>query len=93
MRSYFGKLKIHLFQLPRETAQDLPKVSLRGRDELLLSHHHGVVRFEPQCLCVHTSLGDICIRGESFSIESIGADLLRLRGQIRCVSMEEKHDA
>ena len=80
------KLKIGVLQLPREVAQDLPRLTMRGADELMLGNHQGVMHFESTQLCVRTTIGVICITGDDFSLESIGADLLLLHGKIQCIT-------
>jgi sporulation protein YqfC len=80
------KLKIGALQLPREVAQDLPRLTMRGADELMLGNHRGVMRFESTQLCVRTTIGTICIVGDGFSLESIGANLLLLRGKIQSIT-------
>lgn len=69
----------------KEAIAALPRVTVMGREELLIENSRGICEFGENSITVRTTLGGVTITGEGLTIARAEADSVALFGKITSV--------
>lgn len=75
--------------LPAETLPGVPKVTMLGRDTILIENHKGILEYGPGCVRLITALGILRIGGDELELTELGKELVTVRGHADSVLFEE----
>ena len=68
--------------LPRDVVLALPRITLMGREWLMIENHRGIVGYDQERLRIATCVGILCVSGERLMIERIGGEDIVVHGDI-----------
>jgi sporulation protein YqfC len=71
--------------LPKDITLNLPKISMIGRNQMLVENHKGVIEYIPQRIRVNSSIGVIRIQGKEMELRNIAADDIMITGDIAII--------
>ncbi|OQB24155.1 MAG: YabP family protein [Firmicutes bacterium ADurb.Bin182] len=74
--------------LPVETLPGIPKLTLLGRDTVLVENHKGILEYNSACVRLITALGILRIGGADMELKELGSELVTVRGQVESVLFE-----
>lgn len=77
-----------LFELPREIALNLPRLTLIGNLQCYVENHRGVIEYTGAKVRVAVSGGEIIIRGSGLMIRYLGGDEIAVDGEIAGLDYE-----
>ena len=74
--------------LPRDIMLNLPKITITGDNEIIIENHKGIVLFEKEFIKINSSIGLICIYGNSLEVLFMGGNTIILSGKFKSVVYE-----
>lgn len=77
---------IDLFELPKDVILDLPRLTVVGREQLMIENHRGIASFDTECVIVGFRGGQIRVTGQQMKIASIDEEEILLAGSIDCIA-------
>ena len=81
LRFYAGKVSERLGIAP-EIASDIPKVTMRGDNELLIENHKGLIEYSPNNIRIGIQSGVLCIEGADLFLNVMDHDMVVISGRI-----------
>ncbi len=75
--------------LPEETVEAVPKLTMLGRSDLLVENHKGVLQYGECTVRLFTEEGILCIAGEGLSLMELGASRAYVKGTLCGVAYEK----
>jgi len=78
-----------VFDLPRDLALDLSKITLVGNQEMSVTNHRGLDEFRPERLRVKVPGGVVEVTGEGLVIDRIQPEELVVLGKISGITLKE----
>ena len=79
---------LEYLDIPVETLPGVPKVTLLGRETVLIENHKGVLEYNAGCVRLITALGVIGVRGDELELKELGSELVTVTGTINSLSYE-----
>ncbi len=70
------------FEIPGEVVLNIPLISLRGREEIVIENYRGIIEYSTEKIRVNTSSGVFRISGEGLLIKCLDADNVIIAGRI-----------
>lgn len=70
------------FRFPDDVLMDTPVVKIIADNEVIIENHKGISEYTNLFLKIYTSIGVICISGESLFIKEIDKDVILVSGKI-----------
>jgi len=83
-----GKLS-HIFEIPEDIANDLPKITLIGNEKITIENYKGLLEFNEKRIKVRTTSNVIEIIGNKLFILEIEKDYIIVKGEIETYSVME----
>lgn len=77
-------------QFPDELDPNIPKISVHGREEMLLENHAGVIQYTLQTARLMTGQGILFVTGEELQLCELGRDRIYIRGKIKGWGFEDE---
>ncbi len=77
---------IDLFELPKDVILDLPRLTVLGREQLMIENHRGIAHFDAGCVVVGFRRGQMRIVGQDLRITSIDDEEILLNGSIDSIA-------
>lgn len=74
-----------MFELPKEITLNLPKISMIGKNQMLVENHKGIIEYTPQRIRVNSSIGVIRVQGHDMELKNIAADDIMITGEIKVI--------
>lgn len=74
-----------LFDLPKEIALNMPRISMIGTNQMLVENHRGIIEYTPQRIRVNSSTGLIRVQGSDLKLRNIAADDIMITGTIKSI--------
>lgn len=71
-----------LFELPRDSILDVPRIVVVGNSELSIENHLGIVEYTSDQVEIATTKGRFAVRGKDLTISGITQTLIRIEGLI-----------
>lgn len=69
----------------RRTMEAKPLVEIYAGQRVLIEHHRGICRFDPEEICVNARGGSILVQGQQLRLARIAPEQLVICGSIACV--------
>ena len=79
----------HLFDIPEDIANDLPKITLIGNEKIIIESYKGLVEFNEKIIKVRTTSNIVEINGNKLFIQEIENDCIVVKGQIETYAIKE----
>lgn len=76
-----------LFEMPRDSMLDVPRIVVVGNRELSIENHLGVIEYTSSSVAIATARGKVTIRGRELAISSITKTLIGVRGVIESLDL------
>lgn len=74
--------------IPLETLSSMPFGTFRGKSELSIENHRGILAYSTDAIAVSVDRGQIVVRGNDLTIAGMGKDRLLIRGTVRLIELE-----
>lgn len=74
-----------LLDIPEDVTTDVSRVTILGREELLVENHGGIIEYTGDLLRLRIVEGELCIRGKELMLGTIEAEQVRVTGRIVAV--------
>ena len=87
MATVFEKLSAH-FDLPAEAAAGAARITLSGRQQVLVEHHKGLLAYSEREVEVNCGFLRCRIRGEGLLLRAMTAEMLLVTGTVFGVDVE-----
>ena len=83
-----GRRVVEMLDLPEESVSGQPKLTVQGRDNLLVENHEGIFECMENTVRLHSSCGILRITGEALTLMELSTERLYITGSIRSVEYE-----
>jgi len=70
------------FELPKDIVMDLPKISVIGNIQVIISNHKGIIEYSKETLRINTNIGVIKITGSDMYLKTILTEEIIIAGTI-----------
>lgn len=84
-KEVFNRAMADFLEIPRDLVMDIPKVTIIGKNELLLQNYRGIIEYRSDLLRVNLSRGFVEILGNNLEIKALTPDDISLTGEINSV--------
>lgn len=74
--------------VPPETLCNLPMGTFRGKGELCVENHCGVLAYSHDCIRIAVKRGGVTVSGRDLTIAAMSRSLVRIRGVITVIELE-----
>lgn len=74
--------------IPGETLSSMPVGTFRGKGELSIENHKGVIAYSSDCIQIAVDRGTVVVQGRDLTIAVMRKDALTIRGVIRIIELE-----
>jgi sporulation protein YqfC len=81
----FREKLIELLELPKELVFNLPKITIMGRNNLIIENYTGIFEYESDHIRANTGAGIIKITGNSLLIKEITHEDIMVSGEIEII--------
>ena len=88
MKKQFSQAIAAGLDLPSETLSDLPVGTFRGKGELTIENHRGILGYSGELIQIAVKGGSILIHGRDLTIVHMSRRCLRIKGTITCMELE-----
>ncbi|MDR1616686.1 MAG: sporulation protein YqfC [Syntrophomonadaceae bacterium] len=78
-----------LLEVPRDVALDLARVTIIGRNEILIENHRGVMEYGLRRIRISLSRGYMEIVGEGLELKALMSEEIKIIGMINVVEYIE----
>jgi YabP family. len=82
MLEKFQKSAANILELPPDALGDGPKISINGRQHIVVENYENVLTFSEQEICLQTSEGELCFTGKGFVLKTILPTEIRIEGEL-----------
>ncbi len=73
--------------VPSETLCNQPVVTFRGKEDVTVENHRGIIGYADDLIQIAVKPGSIMIRGRDLTIIHMSRRCLRIKGTITCIEM------
>lgn len=80
---------VDLLEMPQDVLLDLPKLTMTGRQKLLLENHRGIIEYGLTRVRVKTTAGQFIILGEELLLKNLKPGEMLVEGKISSVTIED----
>lgn len=70
------------FELPKDIVMDLPKISVIGNIQLIISNHKGIIEYSNETIRINTNTGVVKILGSDMYLKTILTEEIIIAGTI-----------
>jgi len=88
MDSIFKKM-FKMSDLPLDTFQAIPKITLYGNNDLIVENFRGIVEYTENLIRLNTSIGLLVIRGVGLKLVEITREDLLIEGQVLIIEIRK----
>ena len=78
----------NILEVPRELADNNPKITIIGFDEMLIENYKGILEYEEFFIKVNTNIGSININGFNLHLEQVTEDDILVKGTIESFDID-----
>ncbi|MDR1619203.1 MAG: YabP/YqfC family sporulation protein [Clostridiales bacterium] len=79
---------LRALDLPQETAPDVQKITMVGRNDLLVENHAGVMRYDDAVVRLRTHEGVLTVTGKELTLLEMANTRAYIQGAIASIGME-----
>ncbi|ADL12157.1 sporulation protein YqfC [Acetohalobium arabaticum] len=90
-REFIEELKnkfAELFEMPKDTVLDAPRISMVGNMELTLENHRGIIEYTEDQVRIRINSGQVVISGAELIIADLTKQTVNIKGQIIDISFK-----
>lgn len=80
------------FNISEEVLLDIPKVSVVGRNKVIIENHKSILEFSKSVLRVASSVGTIYIAGSGMEVLFMGDETIVVSGTFNSLSYGEENE-
>lgn len=80
------------FNISEEVLLDVPKVSVVGRNKIIIENHKSILEFSKSVLRVASSIGTIYIYGDNMEVLFMGDETIVVSGTFNSLNYEEEKE-
>lgn len=80
-----GKIKekfVNALELPRELVLNVPKITVTGKDKILIESYKSIISYETDCVKLNTTVGALSLFGSDLMIKEITGDDIIVLGKV-----------
>lgn len=80
-----GKIKerfVNALELPKELVLNVPKMTLTGKDKILIESYKSLISYESDCVKLNTSVGTLSLFGKDLTIKEITKEDIIVQGKV-----------
>lgn len=85
MKKKFRENISDMFDLPKDTFVDLPKIILTGNREIYVENYRGILEYTDSIIRLNIGANAIKVCGEELDIRAIGEEDITLNGTIASI--------
>lgn len=74
-----------IFELPKDIMLDMPKISMVGKNQILVENHRGVIEYTSSRIRVNSTIGVIRIQGDNLNLRNIATDDIMIIGGVKSI--------
>lgn len=86
-RIRLGRRLLSALDLPEEAA-GTPKLTVLGREHVLIENHTGVYQYRAEEICLYTKAGMLYVTGEDLTLREITPERLYISGWVAALRYE-----
>jgi sporulation protein YqfC len=76
------KSAVNILELPPDALGDGPKISINGRQHIVVENFESVIIFSEQEICLQTLVGELYFTGKGFVLKTILPTEIRIEGEL-----------
>ena len=77
-----------ILDFPPDVAGEGPKITITGRQEVLVENYRSIVTFSEEEIRLETALGELLFKGKKLVLKTILATELRIEGELTALTFE-----
>lgn len=81
-KSRWKKFVATHLEIPEDIYLNIPKITIQGRNRMIIENHRGVIQYTLKSIRVNTPLGVIQVNGKNFELQNFGRDDVVVVGDI-----------
>ena len=81
-----------LLEIPVEVTTNIPKITLRGFNQLMIENYMGVIEYEEYLVKINSSIGIIIIEGNKMNLNQINENDVLISGVISKIYLESTEE-
>lgn len=85
MKKKFRENISDMFELPKDTFVDLPKIVLTGNREIYVENYRGILEYTDSVIRLNIGTNALKVCGEELDIRAIGEEDITLNGTIESI--------
>jgi len=74
-----------MLELPKDIMLNMPKISLIGKNQILVENHKGIIEYTSQRIRVNSTIGVIRIIGDEMNLRNLAAEDIMISGEIKTI--------
>lgn len=85
MGSKKGRIKekfVNALELPRELVLNVPKITVTGKDKILIENYRSLISYGTDCVKLNTSVGTLSLCGSNLMIKEITSEDIIVLGKV-----------
>ena len=84
----FKKKLDKLLEIPAEVVSDIPKITMKGFERILIENYKGILEYEEYFVKINVHIGNININGINLNLNEITSEDILVTGNITGVEFE-----
>ncbi len=84
-----GKKGTDWMPLPADLVLNVPRITLTGREDLLIENHRGIMECQPQRMRINLARGYLEITGQSLQMRALCAEEIQVAGTVEQMTFVE----
>ena len=85
-----GKKIIEALDIPEEALLNVPKLTVMGKDSMLIENHKGIFEYDDDFIRLNTTEGMLKVSGANLMLKEISENRIYISGQIKAAEYETK---
>ena len=73
---------VNALELPRELILNVPKITLTGKDKILIECYRSLMSYETDCVKLSTAIGVLSLYGRDLTIKEITGEDIIVQGKV-----------
>ncbi|MCX7842631.1 MAG: sporulation protein YqfC [Clostridia bacterium] len=76
-----------ILELPKEVVLNVPKITMIGRNNLIIENYKGIIEYDERRIRVNTGIGILKITGERMAIKEITSEDIMVEGELLSIEV------
>lgn len=82
LRERTERFAAEILEVPKDTLEHVPRITLIGDIQVVVENYRAILAFEPQCIRIALSEGEVVIRGQQLVIRTIVPEEIVIEGTV-----------